>query len=170
MRVVWFTALIALGYAITLPAVADSITVSSPAFTSGKPMPAKFSNKGQNLSPELRVANLPAKAKSLVLIVDDPDSPSGLWTHWLVWNLPLTPVIHEGKVPSCAVQGKNSFGNDHYDGPVPPSGTHRYFFRVYALDAMLVLPAGASREELDAAMHDHVVETGETFGTYSATP
>jgi Raf kinase inhibitor-like YbhB/YbcL family protein len=171
MRVVWFTALIALRLFVAFPALADSIGISSPAFVSGQPMPAKFSYKGRNLSPELHLANVPGNAKSLVLIVDDPDSPSGLWTHWLIWNLPATTtVIHEGEVPSGAVQGKNSFGNDHYDGPVPPSGTHRYVFHVYALNATLTLPAGASREALDAAIKDQVVATGETFGTYSATP
>jgi len=141
-------------------------------------MPAKYAYKGQNLSPELRIGNVPANARSMVLIVDDPDAPAGLWTHWLVWNLPPnTTNIPEGKLPSGAIQGKNSFGNVRYDGPAPPSGTHRYFFRVYALDRMLSLSAGSDRAALVEAMNisapngipnDHLLGTGETFGVYSA--
>jgi hypothetical protein len=111
----------------------------------------------------------------LALIVDDPDSPSGLWTHWVVWNLPAnTTSIEAGKLPSGAVQGKNSFGHVRYDGPAPPSGTHRYFFHVYALDTMLNLPAGSDRAALSSAMQGlpmnsgYVIGTGEMFGTYSA--
>jgi Raf kinase inhibitor-like YbhB/YbcL family protein len=148
-----------------------TVNISSPAFAQGKPIPARYVYKGQNIFPELRIENGPANARSLVLIVDDPDSPSGLWTHWLVWNLPAnTTSIPEGKLPSGAIQGKNSFGNARYDGPAPPSGTHRYFFRIYALDATLSLSAGSNRAALVAAMNGHVVGAGETFGLYSASP
>ena len=149
----------------------SDITISAPGFAAGQPIPARYSYKGKNASPELRISNVPANTKSLVLIVDDPDSPSGLWTHWLLWNIPATTtVIAEGKVPSGAVQGRNSFGNDHYDGPVPPSGTHRYFFRVYALGIKLSLPTGSERSVLETAMRDYIIGAGETFGTYSASP
>jgi Raf kinase inhibitor-like YbhB/YbcL family protein len=144
--------------------------ISAPAFTLGKSIPARYAYKGQNISPELRIANVPANARSLVLIDDDPDSPSGLWTHWLVWNLPTTITdIPEGKLPPSAIEGKNSFGDAHYDGPAPPSGTHRYFFRLYALDRMFLLPSGSDRTALEAAMKGHIVGTGETFGVYSAS-
>jgi Raf kinase inhibitor-like YbhB/YbcL family protein len=134
-------------------------------------MPSRFSKKGGNLSPQLQISNAPPKTASLLLIVDDPDSPSGLWTHWIVANIPPgTKILSEGKVPDGAVQGKNSFGNTRYDGPMPPSGTHRYFFRLYALDAMLPLPRSASRSAVDAAMKGHVIGNVEIFGTYSANP
>jgi Raf kinase inhibitor-like YbhB/YbcL family protein len=147
----------------------NTMNISAPAFAPGKPIPAKYASKGQNISPELRLGNLPANARSLVLIVDDPDAPMGLWTHWLVWNLsPQTTSIPEGKLPPDAVEGKNSSGHVRYDGPAPPSGTHRYFFHLYALDTALSLPAGTGRAALEEAMKGHVVGTGETSGVYSA--
>lgn len=171
MRVVWLTTFLALACAANFPAHAASMNISSPAFASGKPMPAKFAYKRENLSPPLTIGNVPANAKSLALIVDDPDAPMGLWTHWLVWNLPATTTdLAEGALPSGASQGKNSSGHARYDGPAPPSGTHRYFFHVYALDTTLSLPAGSTRAALEAAMKGHVVGSGETFGTYSASP
>jgi len=145
--------------------------ISSPAFGEGKPIPPKYGFHQQNISPELRVEKIPAGTRSLALIVDDPDAPAGLWTHWLVWNLPAdTTSIPEGKLPSGAIQGKNSFGNVRYDGPAPPSGTgkHRYFFRLYALQTMLSLPAGSSRGALEAAMSRQYKVECETFGVYSA--
>ncbi|MCE0523239.1 MAG: YbhB/YbcL family Raf kinase inhibitor-like protein [Methylacidiphilales bacterium] len=145
----------------------NSFGVSSPAFHRGMPIPGKYALHQENISPELRVANVPGNARSLVLIVDDPDAPAGLWTHWLVWNLPAhTSAIPEGKLPSGARQGKNSFGNTRYDGPSPPFGTHRYYFHLYALDATLSLPAGSSRTDLEQAMNGHVIGEAETFGTY----
>jgi len=155
-----------------VPGLADpaqGVAISSPAFAEGKPIPARHAYKGENISPELRIGNVPAKAKSLALIVEDPDSPSGLWTHWLVWNLAAdTTSISEGKLPSGAIEGKNSFGHVRYDGPAPPGGTHRYFFRVYALDTTISLPSGSSRAALLAAMQGHVVGSGATHGVYSA--
>jgi Raf kinase inhibitor-like YbhB/YbcL family protein len=147
------------------------MTISSPDFAPGRPMPGKFADKSENRSPPLLIASVPPSARSLVLIVDDPDAPAGLWTHWLVWNIsPDAAALPEGKVPPGVVEGKNSFGNARYDGPAPPSGTHRYFFHVYALDTKLSLAPGASRDELAAAMQGHVVAAGEFFGTYSAHP
>jgi Raf kinase inhibitor-like YbhB/YbcL family protein len=152
-----------------------AINISSPAFEPGKPIPVQYSYKGENISPALQFTKIPDGTRSLALIVDDPDSPSGLWTHWVVWNLPAnTTAIEAGKLPSGAVQGKNSFGHARYDGPAPPSGTHRYFFRVYALATMLNLPAGSDRAALLRAMQGflpnsgYVIGAGETFGTYSA--
>jgi Raf kinase inhibitor-like YbhB/YbcL family protein len=146
-----------------------SMTISSPAFDSGQPIPAKHALASGNLSPELELEGVPANAKSFVLIVDDPDAPAGLWTHWLVWNVPAaTTSISEGKLPPDAREGENSFGHVRYDGPAPPSGTHRYYFHIYALDTKLSLPAGASRAALMEAIHGHVLGTGEFFGTYRA--
>ena len=105
------------------------------------------------MSPELRIQDAPAEAKSLALIVDDPDAPVGLVTHWLVWNIdPKTTEIAEGSAPSGAVQGKNYYGEIGYHGPDPPSGTHRYYIKIFALDRILDLKPGAKRKELDAAM------------------
>jgi Raf kinase inhibitor-like YbhB/YbcL family protein len=147
------------------------MSISSPEFAQGQPMPAKTSKQGGNKSPQLLIGGVPLNAKTLVLIVDDPDAPAGLWTHWLLWNIPVsTAVIAEGKAPEGAIQGKNSFGDLGYDGPAPPSGTHRYFFHVSALDTKLSLDSGASRSELETAMKGHVVGSAEFFGTYSANP
>ena len=148
---------------------ASPLAISSPAFDRGKPIPVKFVLSGENVSPELHISNVPANAQSLVLIVDDPDAPVGLWTHWLVWNLPAnTATIPEGNLPQQALQGENSNGHDTYDGPAPPAGTgvHRYFFHLMALDTTLSLPAGASRAALLKAMEGHVVGKAEMFGTY----
>jgi Raf kinase inhibitor-like YbhB/YbcL family protein len=150
---------------------AADLGIAAPAFGEGKPIPSDYSYKGGNQSPELQFSRVPAQAKSLVLIVDDPDSPSGLWTHWILWNIPAgAKSIPAASVPDGAVQGKNSFGNSQYDGPVPPSGTHRYYFHLYALDTTLSLPSGSSREEVESAMQGHVIAEGEMFGTYAASP
>jgi Raf kinase inhibitor-like YbhB/YbcL family protein len=147
------------------------MSISSPDFAQGQPMPSSSAMHGDNHSPQLLIGAVPTNAKTLVLIVDDPDSPTGLWTHWLLWNIPPdAAVIDAGKVPKDAVQGKNSFGHVRYDGPAPPSGTHRYFFRVYGLDTKLALSAGATRSELEAAMKGHVIGSADFFGTYSAHP
>ena len=151
----------------------DVIAISSPAFAKGKPIPARYAMAEQNISPELHFKAIPAKAKTLALFVDDPDSPTGLWTHWLVWNLSVdTTSVPAGQLPGQAREGRNSFHHVRYDGPAPPAGTgiHRYFFRVYALDAVLDLGAGSDRASLLSAMNGHVVGTGETFGTYQYGP
>lgn len=142
--------------------------IMSPAFQEGGTIPDKFSKNGQNVSPELRITGAPAEAKSLALIVDDPDAPVGLFTHWLVWNIdPKTAGIAEGRAPSEAAQGRNDFGEIGYGGPKPPSGTHRYFFKIFALDRTLDLKPGAKRLEVDAAMKTHVIAQGEFMGRYS---
>ena len=151
----------------------NNLTLSAPAFAQGKPIPATYAFAGKNISPELRIENVPANAKSLAVIVDDPDAPVGLWTHWLVWNLPATTVsIPEGKLPNEAREGKNSSGHVRYDGPAPPAGTgvHRYFFRLYALDANLSISTGSDRAALLAAMQGHIIGIAETYGIYQHGP
>ena len=141
----------------------------SPDFSTGAPIPAKYGKAHANISPALQIKGVPEKAQTLALIADDPDAPSGLFTHWVLWNIPThTLLIREGKVPHGAERGTNSNGDVHYDGPIPPSGTHRYYFRLFALDASLSLPAGASRAALESAMKGHVVAKAETFGTFRA--
>lgn len=142
--------------------------VMSLAFDEGGTIPDKFGKSGRNVSPELRIEGAPAEAKSLALIVDDPDAPVGLFTHWLVWNIdPKTMEIYEGSAPSGAVQGKNDFGETGYGGPKPPSGTHRYYFKIFALDRTLDLNPGTKRREVDAAMKGHVIAQGQLMGRYS---
>jgi len=135
-------------------------------------MPPRFAHTHDNISPPLSILVLKSsllQSKSFILIVDDPDAPSGLFTHWVVWNITAQPQrISEGQVPEGAVQGRNSFGDAHYDGPAPPNGRHRYFFHLYGLDTMLSLPAGSDRAALEAAMKGHVVAQAPKFyGTFA---
>ena len=141
--------------------------IGSSAFSEGGNIPSKFTCDGADLSPPLQIEGVPSGAKSLVLIVDDPDAPSGLFTHWMIWNIdPKTNSIPEGNSSNGAA-GKNDFGKSGYGGPCPPSGTHRYYFRVFALDRPLDLKPGAKRKELDAAMKGHVIGQGEYMGRYA---
>jgi Raf kinase inhibitor-like YbhB/YbcL family protein len=142
--------------------------VTSSAFQEGGNIPSKFTCDGADVNPALRFEGAPAEAKSLVLIVDDPDAPVGLFTHWLVWNIdPKTSEIAESSAPGGAVQGTNDFPKKGYGGPCPPSGTHRYYFKIFALDQTLDLKPGAKRTEVDAAMRGHVIAQGELMGRYS---
>jgi Raf kinase inhibitor-like YbhB/YbcL family protein len=166
-------AIIAGTSAILLVAIASfaaggaKMKITSSAFQQGGNMPSKFSCDGANASPPLQISDIPTEAKSLVLIVDDPDAPSGLFTHWAVWNIsPQTTTIGEGSTPK-GVQGTNDFGKSGYGGPCPPSGTHRYYFKVFALDRELDLPVGAKRSHLDSAIKGHVIAQGELMGRYS---
>jgi Raf kinase inhibitor-like YbhB/YbcL family protein len=160
--------MIAAGALVAFAAGGGKMKISSPAFQEGGTIPEKFSKNGQNVSPELRIEGAPAAAKSLALIVDDPDAPVGLFTHWLVWNIdPKTTEIAENSVPKGALQGTNDFPGRGYDGPQPPSGTHRYYFKIFALDRVLDLKSGAKRREVDAAIRGHVIAQGELMGRYS---
>ena len=142
--------------------------ITSSAFQEGGNIPSKFTCDGADVNPALRFEGAPVEAKSLALIVDDPDAPSGLFTHWLAWNIdPKTTDVAENSAPAKAVQGTNDFPKTGYGGPCPPSGTHRYFFKIFALDQMLDLKAGAKRAEVDAAMRGHVIAQGELMGRYS---
>ena len=166
-------AIIASASAILLAAVASfaaggaRLKITSSAFQQGANIPSKFSCDGSNTSPPLQISDVPGEAKSVVLIVDDPDAPSGLFTHWTVWNIsPQTSTIAEGSTPK-GVHGTNDFGKSGYGGPCPPSGAHRYYFKIFALDRELDLPVGAKRSQLDAAMKGHVIAQGDLMGRYS---
>jgi Raf kinase inhibitor-like YbhB/YbcL family protein len=166
-------AIIAGALAILLAPIASfaagggKMKITSSAFQEGGNIPSKFSCDGVNTSPPLYIADVPSGAKSLILIVDDPDAPSGLFTHWAVWNVsPQTSSIAEGSTPK-GVEGTNDFGKSGYGGPCPPSGTHRYYFKVFALDRELDLSFGAKRAQLDAAIKGHVIAQGELMGHYS---
>ena len=147
---------------------ASAISITSPSFQAGGDIPTKFTCNGTNVSPELQISSVPNEAKSVVLIVDDPDAPRGLFTHWIVWNIdPKTTRVAENSAPAAGVQGTNDFGKRNYGGPCPPSGMHRYFFKIFALDTKLELKPGARRAELDAAMRGHVLAQGELMARYS---
>ena len=139
--------------------------LTSPAFQQGERIPTRYTCDGENISPALEIRNLPKYTESMVIIVEDPDAPRGIWTHWLVWNIPPTNFIDEGVVPG--VQGTNDFGRLHYGGPCPPQGTHHYFFRVYALDVLLGIKEGTGKQGLLRVMGPHVLAVGELMGVYN---
>ncbi len=147
--------------------------LTSTAFTQGDPIPTKYTCDGQDVSPPLQWKDPPEGTQSFALIYDDPDAPVGTWVHWVLYNLPGSTLSLPEAVPSDADlpdggrHGQNSWGRPGYGGPCPPGGTHRYFFKLYALDAELDLAAGASKEELLRAMEAHVLASTETMGVYS---
>jgi len=142
--------------------------ITSQAFTDGGKIPDKYTKYGENRIPPLHFEGVPEKARSLALIVDDPDAPSGTFNHWILFNMdPHTTDIKEDSVPVMATQGKNDYGEVTYGGPRPPSGEHRYFFKAYALDTVLPLWRGSLRGDLDREMKDHVIDTATLMGKYA---
>ena len=143
--------------------------ISSLAFRDGEHIPQQYSRYGDDKSPPLRIEGVPVNTASLVLIVDDPDAPRGTFTHWVVFDLdPKTVEIDEDHAPENARQGANDWAETQYGGPRPPSGEHRYFFRLYALDTKLNLPRGSDRERIENAMDGHVIAEAELMGRYAA--
>lgn len=140
--------------------------ITSSAFTQNSPIPSKYTCDGNDILPPLSFSDVPQNAKSLTLIVDDPDAPVGIWVHWVVYNIPVgTRGIPEGSVPLGAVQGENSAGTQDFHGPCPPSGTHRYFFKLYALDTTLNLE-NPKKQHLEEAMKNHILDSAELIGIY----
>lgn len=140
----------------------EAMRLSSPAFADGQEIPVKYTCRGENVSPRLDIEDIPANAESLALIVDDPDAPGGVWSHWVVYDMAPLNSIAEGSAPGR--HGSNDFGNQRYDGPCPPSGSHRYFYKVYALDTKLNLAEGKSQQEVEEAMRGHVLGEAELVG------
>jgi len=147
--------------------------LSSPAFHEGDRIPTKYTADGENVSPELTWSSAPPNTKSFTLICEDPDAPSGTWTHWVLFNIPADKTSLPERVPpetelsDGSRQGKNDFGKIGYGGPDPPKGKpHRYFFKVHALDSKLDLAAGASRQQVLDAMKGHILGEGQLMGTY----
>lgn len=142
--------------------------LTSPAFENGAKIPAKYTCDGENIIPTLMVSGVPEGTKSLAIIVDDPDSPSGTWVHWIAWSIdPSVREIREGEAPGGeSVEGVTSFGERGYGGPCPGSGMHRYFFKLYALDTTLSIPETSSKQDLESAMQDRVLAEVELMGTY----
>ena len=138
--------------------------LTSPEFENNKFIPKKFTCEGSDINPALSIDGIPDKAASLALIVDDPDAPMGTWVHWVVFDIPLTAKIEEKSIPGT--QGSNDFGRGDYGGPCPPSGTHRYFFKLYALDSKLGLKAGITKHELEKAMQGHILGQAQLIGLY----
>jgi Raf kinase inhibitor-like YbhB/YbcL family protein len=150
-----------------------NIQITSVAFASGQPIPAKYTCDGQDVSPPLKWSNAPANTKSFALIADDPDAPVGTWVHWVLYDLPPnTTELPEGMaktqvVSNGAKQGLNSWPRLGYGGPCPPPGKpHRYFFKLYALDTILNLKPGATKKDLLKGMEGHVLAEGQWMGTY----
>lgn len=149
--------------------MASTISVTSPAFKIGAPIPARYTCGGDDVSPPLVWTGVPSAAKSLALTVIDPDAPGRPFTHWVVFNIPqATSELHEGgPLPPGSVEGANDFGGTGYRGPCPPPGSpHHYHFKVYGLDATLGLRAGASEQAFEGAIKGHVLARGELVGTF----
>lgn len=148
------------------------ITITSTAFKEGEMIPGKYTCDGENISPPLAFAGIPNGAKSLALISDDPDAPGGTWVHWVLFNLPVNLKELSENIPprstlsNGARQGMNDSRELGYGGPCPPSGTHRYFFKIYALDIMLAIESGATKPQLLKAMEGHVLGEGKLMGKY----
>jgi Raf kinase inhibitor-like YbhB/YbcL family protein len=146
--------------------------LTSTAFKEGQPIPREHTCDGVNVSPPLEWSGAPPAAKTFAIICDDPDAPSGTWVHWVLYNLPadriglVENVPTTEKIPGDGLQGTNDFQKIGYGGPCPPSGTHHYFFKLYALDAQLSLPAGATKAEVLKAMEGHIVAQTQLMGTY----
>src|SRR6184192_2547398 len=132
--------------------------ITSQAFTDGGKIPDKYTLYGDNIIPPLHLEDVPEKARSLALVVEDPNAPKGTFNHWILFNMdPRTRDIKEDRVPVMAMQGRNDFGEVEYDGPKPPSGEHRYVFKAFALDTMLPLSRGCTRETIEQKMQNHVL-------------
>jgi Raf kinase inhibitor-like YbhB/YbcL family protein len=140
--------------------------LTSSAFEHNGAIPRRHTCQGADVSPELTIEGIPDGARSLALIMEDPDAPGRTFDHWIVYDMPAdTGTIGEGTAPGT--QGRNGFGKTAYGGPCPPSGTHRYFFKLYALDRRLDLPSGSRKRDLQEAMADHILDQAELVGRYA---
>ena len=153
-----------------------SMTITSPAFNDTDAIPAHFTCTGSDVSPAIQWSGVPSSAKSLVLIVDDPDAPDPnapkmTWVHWVLYNLPpysegLSEAVAPNALPEGTAQGVNDWHRTGYGGPCPPIGRHRYFFKLYALDMVLKEPPKATKAQVEKAMQGHIIESAELMGTY----
>lgn len=149
---------------MTTIAAKATLTVSSPVFEHEDHIPKKYTCEGENINPPVTIQGIPKETVSLALIMEDPDAPRGIFVHWVVWNIQPTETIEEKSLPGAIA--KNSKGEFGYTGPCPPSGTHRYFFKVYALDSLLDLHDDVDKQMVEQALHDHVLAYGELMGLY----
>ena len=150
----------------------EAMKLISSAFAEGQRIPRQYTCDGVNVSPPFEWSGIPKSAQTLAIIADDPDAPAGTWVHWVLYNLPAANIGMVENLPqdetlkAGGFQGKNDFEKIGYGGPCPPSGTHRYFFKIYAIDMELPLKAGATRADVEKAMADHVVAQAQLMGTY----
>lgn len=138
--------------------------LTSLEFGNNELIPSKFTCEGEDINPPLIIEDIPQGTQSLALVVDDPDALGATFVHWVVWNIPLVSRIEAGSVPGN--QGVNDFGRKNYGGPCPPSGIHRYFFKIYALDIKLTLPEEVNKESLEKAMQGHILDKTQLIGLY----
>lgn len=147
--------------------------LTSSAFAAEEMIPTRYTCDGEDISPALSWEGIPQGTQSLALIVDDPDAPGQTFVHWVLYDLPPETqqlpenVPNTEQLPNGGVQGKNDFGKLGYGGPCPPEGTHRYFFKLYALDTQLGIGAGATKAQVEAAMSGHILAAEEWIGRYS---
>jgi hypothetical protein len=143
------------------------LKISSPVFKDFGIIPKKFTCDGKDVSPPLKFTNIPQKTKSLALIVDDPDAPAGTFTHWIVWGISPKKTQFAVGERKGITEGTTDFGKTGYGGPCPPSGSHRYFFKLYALDSKIDLSTKSKKKELEAAIQDHIIQSATLVGKYS---
>lgn len=141
-----------------------SLQITSTAFMDNSTIPYRYTCEGQNINPPLRIGAIPDNAKTLALVVEDPDAPNGTVIHWMAWNIPVTMDIAENSKPGT--EGYNTKGQRGYMGPCPPTGTHHYIFNIYALDTKLALPDNATRKEFEKAIQGHILAKGQLTGLY----
>ncbi len=146
---------------------ANQMKLTSPEFKHNQQIPKKFTCKGANINPQLKIEQLPPGTKSLVLIVDDPDAPGKTFVHWVLYDIPPTASIFENSHPGT--QGMNDYRVNAYRGPCPPSGVHRYFFKIYALDTLLDLPEGKNKAQIEHAMEGHILGKDELIGVFPSS-
>jgi Raf kinase inhibitor-like YbhB/YbcL family protein len=141
--------------------------ISSAAFENNSFIPSKYTCEGQEINPPLEFRDVPEDTKSLLLIVDDPDAPMKTWVHWTIWNIDAkTTQVLQNSCPKGAVEGITSFGRTGYGGPCPPSGTHRYFFKLFALDKMLDLSPNSHVRDIEGTIEGHIIRKAELIGLY----
>jgi len=144
-----------------------ALKLTSPVFENNSPLPPRYTCDGENINPPLTIKNVPRKAKSLALLLDDQDAPRGSYVHWIVWNIdPETKDIKEDSVPADAVEGTNDFKKRNYGGPCPPTRAHRYVFKLYALDIRLNLEASSTKAALEKTMKGHILAQTQLLTSY----
>lgn len=141
-----------------------NLTISSSAFENEGKIPSKYTCDGEEINPPLKIAGIPDGTQALAVIVEDPDAPKGTFDHWIMWNIPPRGIIKENTIPG--ISGHNSAGKTGYHGPCPPSGSHRYYFHVFALDTELDIKAGSEKKVLQQAMEPHILAKGSLMGRY----
>lgn len=145
----------------------SNMKLTSPAYKEGEHIPPQFTCKGKNVSPSLLISDVPQGTQSLALILEDPDAPFTTYTHWLLWNIsPTTSTITENSIPIGSITGTTSFGDQKYGGPCPPSGSHRYVFKLFALDTTLTAPPEARSEDLEKIMQGHILGQTSLTGIF----